>query len=53
MREMIVAENEEARRKAVMKILPFQRQDFMGILEAMKGLPVTIVSFDPAVAMNL
>jgi len=44
MREMIVAENEEARRKAVMKILPFQRQDFMGILEAMKGLPVTIVS---------
>lgn len=47
MREMIVAENEEARRKAVMKILPFQRQDFMGILEAMKGLPVTIRLLDP------
>ena len=47
MREMIVAENEEARRKAVMKILPFQRQDFIGILEAMKGLPVTIRLLDP------
>jgi pyruvate,orthophosphate dikinase len=47
MREMIVAEDEEARRKAVMKILPFQREDFMGILEAMHDLPVTIRLLDP------
>ena len=47
MREMIVAENEEGRRKAVMKLLPFQREDFTGILEAMKGLPVTIRLLDP------
>ena len=47
MREMIVAEDEEGRRKAVMKLLPFQRDDFIGILEAMKGLPVTIRLLDP------
>jgi pyruvate,orthophosphate dikinase len=46
-REMIVAENEADRRKAIMKLLPFQREDFMGILEAMKGLPVTIRLLDP------
>ncbi len=47
MREMIIAENEEARRKAVMKLLPFQKRDFLGILEAMDGLPVTIRLLDP------
>jgi pyruvate,orthophosphate dikinase len=47
MREMILAEKEEDRRKAVMKLLPFQRQDFMGLLEAMQGLPVTIRLLDP------
>jgi len=47
MREMIVAETADARRKAVMKLLPFQRQDFSGILEAMRGLPVTIRLLDP------
>jgi len=46
-REMIVAENEVDRRKAIMKLLPFQREDFMGILEAMEGLPVTIRLLDP------
>jgi len=46
-REMIVAETFEARRKAIMKLLPYQRQDFMGILKAMKGLPVTIRTLDP------
>ena len=46
-REMIVAENEAERRKAIMKLLPFQREDFMGILEAMEGLPVTIRLLDP------
>ncbi|MDD3627826.1 MAG: PEP-utilizing enzyme, partial [bacterium] len=47
MREMIVAENYEDRRKAVMKLLPFQKKDFMGILKAMEGLPVTIRLLDP------
>ncbi|WAC06507.1 MAG: pyruvate, phosphate dikinase [Thermodesulfobacteriota bacterium] len=47
MREMIVAENEEGRRKAIMKLLPYQREDFIGIFEAMKGLPVTIRLLDP------
>jgi len=46
-REMIVAENAADRRKAIMKILPFQRQDFTGILEAMHDLPVTIRLLDP------
>ncbi|MBN1901946.1 pyruvate, phosphate dikinase, partial [Candidatus Sumerlaeota bacterium] len=47
MREMIVAETVEARRAAVMKLLPFQKDDFSGILKAMEGLPVTIRLLDP------
>ena len=47
MREMIVAEDEEERRRAVMKLLPFQREDFLGIFRAMEGLPVTIRTLDP------
>jgi pyruvate,orthophosphate dikinase len=47
MREMIVAETPAARRKALMKLLPFQRKDFEGILAAMAGLPVTIRFLDP------
>ncbi|HNU70737.1 MAG TPA: pyruvate, phosphate dikinase [Thermodesulfobacteriota bacterium] len=47
MREMIVAETTEERRQAVMKLLPYQKQDFIGILEAMRGLPVTIRLLDP------
>ena len=47
MREMIVAETEEARRKAIMKLLPYQRDDFYGLLKAMKDLPVTIRLLDP------
>ncbi len=47
MREMIVAENEADRRKAVMRLLPFQRKDFYGILKAMADLPVTIRLLDP------
>ncbi len=47
MREMIVAEDEKARRKALKKLLPIQRRDFEGILKAMKGLPVTIRLLDP------
>jgi pyruvate, orthophosphate dikinase len=46
-REMIVAENEEARRKALKKLLPHQKKDFKGIFKAMDGLPVTIRLLDP------
>jgi pyruvate,orthophosphate dikinase len=45
--EMILADNAEARRKALAKLLPFQRRDFIGIFEAMAGLPVTIRLIDP------
>ncbi|USO00367.1 MAG: pyruvate, phosphate dikinase [Phycisphaeraceae bacterium] len=47
MREMILAETTEAREKALARLLPFQRDDFIGIFEAMKGLPVTIRLLDP------
>lgn len=47
MRQMILAENEEDRRKAVMKLLPYQKKDFKGILKAMEGKPVTIRLLDP------
>ncbi len=46
-REMIIAEDEAGRRQAVMKLLPFQKKDFMGILKAMEGCPVTIRTLDP------
>ncbi len=47
MREMILAEDEEGRKKALEKLLPIQRKDFEGIFEAMKGLPVTVRLLDP------
>jgi pyruvate,orthophosphate dikinase len=46
-REMILADNEAGRRRALDKLLPMQRQDFVGIFEAMEGLPVTIRTLDP------
>ena len=46
-RKMIVAKDEESRREALMTILPFQKQDFIGIFKAMEGLPVTIRLLDP------
>ncbi|MBN1516764.1 pyruvate, phosphate dikinase [Candidatus Sumerlaeota bacterium] len=46
-REMILATDDAERRTAVMKLLPYQKKDFLGILEAMKGLPVTIRLLDP------
>ncbi len=46
-REMILAESEEARRKALDKLLPMQRSDFEAIFETMKDLPVTIRLLDP------
>jgi pyruvate,orthophosphate dikinase len=47
MRKMIVAESLEGRRKALAELLPYQREDFRGILAAMEGLPVTIRLLDP------
>ncbi len=47
MREMILAEDEQGRRKALEKLLPMQRKDFEGIFEAMHGLPVTVRLLDP------
>ncbi len=47
MREMIVAEDATSREKALKRLLPFQRKDFIGIFTAMKGLPVTIRLLDP------
>ena len=45
--EMIVADSREARARALGKLLPFQRRDFIGIFEAMDGFPVTIRLLDP------
>jgi pyruvate,orthophosphate dikinase len=45
--EMIIADSADARRNALEKLLPFQRRDFIGIFEAMNGLPVTIRMIDP------
>ncbi len=47
MREMILATTESDRRKALEKLLPYQREDFEGILEAMAGYGVTIRLLDP------
>ena len=47
MQEMILADTEEARRKALEKLLPFQKEDFKGLLKEMKGYGVTIRTLDP------
>ena len=47
MRAMIMADDEEGRREALAELLPFQQEDFEGLFEAMKGLPVTIRLLDP------
>jgi pyruvate, orthophosphate dikinase len=46
-RAMILADNEKDRRAALKKLLPMQRQDFIGLLRVMDGLPVTIRLLDP------
>nr|CCC95256.1 unnamed protein product [Trypanosoma congolense IL3000] len=46
-REMILADSREGRQAALEKLLPVQRNDFIGIFSAMKGLPVTIRLLDP------
>ena len=47
MREMILADDEAGRRKALDKLLPMQRSDFEGIFTAMDGFPVTVRLLDP------
>ena len=47
MREMILAEDTEGRKKALDKILPYQKEDFKGIFRAMSGFPVTVRLLDP------
>jgi pyruvate,orthophosphate dikinase len=46
-REMIIADDEAGRRKALAKLLPYQKKDFVGLFTVMKGLPVTIRTLDP------
>ena len=46
-RQMILAEKKEDRQKALAKLLPYQREDFVGIFKALKGLPATIRLLDP------
>ena len=47
MRQMILADNEVDRRKALKKLLPYQRKDFQGIFKALEGRPATIRLLDP------
>jgi pyruvate,orthophosphate dikinase len=47
MREMILADSKEGREKALAKLLPYQKQDFYGILKCMDGMPVNIRLLDP------
>lgn len=47
MREMIIADTLEGRKKALAKLLPFQKKDFIGLFKVMKGKPVTIRLLDP------
>jgi pyruvate, orthophosphate dikinase len=47
MQAMILARDEKTRRKALAKLLPFQRRDFAGLFEAMDGFPVVIRTLDP------
>jgi pyruvate,orthophosphate dikinase len=47
MREMILADTKEHRKEALAKILPYQREDFVGMFKELKGLPATIRFLDP------
>jgi len=47
MQEMIIADNETDRRKALKKLLPFQKDDFKGLFREMKGYSVTVRTIDP------
>jgi len=47
MQAMILADNEKERRKALAKLLPMQKRDFVGLFEVMNGFPVIIRTIDP------
>jgi pyruvate,orthophosphate dikinase len=47
MQAMILAKDEKTRKKALAKLLPMQRKDFIGLFEAMEGLPVIVRTLDP------
>jgi len=47
MREMILAENTEGRKKALAKLLPYQKEDFKGLFKVMSGMPIIIRFLDP------
>ena len=47
LKKEVLSDNEKNRRAAVMELLPFQKEDFKGILKAMEGKPVTIRLLDP------
>ena len=49
MREMILAEDVEGRKKALAKLLPYQKEDFKGIFRAMDGYPVNVRLLDPQI----
>jgi pyruvate, orthophosphate dikinase len=46
-REMILSSDEEGRKRALVKLLPYQKQDFVGLFQAMEGFPVTVRLLDP------
>lgn len=46
-RKMILSQNPETKKKAIYELLPYQKEDFIGIFESMEGLPVTIRLLDP------
>ena len=46
-REMILSDSEEGRKNALAKLLPYQREDFVGLFKAMAGYPVTVRTLDP------
>ena len=51
-REMIIADSEEARRKALAKLLPFQKSDFKAMFKVLGGRPMTVRLLDPPPAVS-
>ena len=53
MREMILAENTDDRKAALAKLLPYQREDFIGMFKELRGFPATIRFLDPPLHESL
>ena len=53
MREMILAENKDDRKVALAKLLPYQKEDFVGMFKELKGLPATIRFLDPPLQLHV